>query len=180
MIWHSFKTRVQVARKKVFNDSLIELTYSFMEPGSLLKLAHSYVQECLCYAVYSRAHLAQCGIWELALGDVKPCACIKVEAKCARDLSRLTLNRVNCLFNLKLGNQTQDVGQPVMQGGEKISRTRRLAAQRLQAERFSVAFLNQVLHVQAQTSHRLHAASAPPLTKTLRQCRAENASQRFP
>lgn len=82
--WHEVKTFCAKPTKaeKVSNASLTPVTLFLLEQLKLVEAGGgNTVQECLCDAVYSWAHLVQCGIWRQALRDLpEPCACIKVQA----------------------------------------------------------------------------------------------------
>lgn len=73
---------VHTKAEKVLNASLTQVTHSFWSSSSSVEAVGGQpTPECLCAAIYSKAHLVQCGIWRQALGDLpEPCARIKVEA----------------------------------------------------------------------------------------------------
>lgn len=116
VVQHSLKIRYQAAKKKVFNASLTELTLSYLEHDSLLKLLAVGGQ--LAHRNVSVMPPVGCSIWKRASGrdTLKPWACMKVEAKYARGGLQVDVSELH--FNLKRAYQTRDVGQPMTQGGK--------------------------------------------------------------
>lgn len=178
---HHLKIRHRAAKKKRkekgVEASLTEVTHSFLEHDSFLKLTAMYELEegvwCRGMSVMPYIYIP-CPLASVQYMKAGPLR--HTEALCKQEggskharVLQVAVELTELHFNLKRAYQTEDVGQPMTQG-RKYPRLQLNQVYRwckLQVENFQgffcikVAFFNQFLHIQPQMSRQPHLPPQP-------------------